>query len=102
MFPHSSQNFEPSLFTNPQLEHFPGSLAGGTDTFPKRITSPTFPMLLQGTLPSLPSFFVINNTTVCVESTPTCLAIPIFFAFSSYTVNPSIELTDHAGAASVT
>lgn len=24
LFPHSSQNLEPSLFPNPQLEHFPG------------------------------------------------------------------------------
>jgi len=30
----------------------------------------------------------------CVESIPTCFAVPILFAFSSNTLFPSIDVTD--------
>ncbi len=97
--PHSSQNLAPSLFTKPQ-EHFPGwtSFSG----FPNNITSPTFLILFHGILPSEPSFWVITKTIACVESIPTCFAIPTLFAFSSYTIRPSIEVTEVAGLGIVT
>ena len=59
-------------------------------------------MLFHGMLPSVPSSLVITRTMDCVESIPTCFAIPILFAPSSNTVLPSIDVTDVAGPGCVT
>ena len=53
-------------------------------------------------LPSVPSSLVITKTMDCVESIPTCFAVPILFAFSSNTPFPSIDVIEVIGPGCVT